>query len=188
MLTSTACINCFVIWPFLAVWQQWQKWCWSVLALSQAICNKQQLILANIRIGKNLLQPVSSNQRRPNPACILYKSTSGRYRPVSYPDRPITARYWFIKNAYWEVRCIHKKYAFVRCTPSMLPLFKTMDFKINFDLVNIFFSLALNQVCFCIYGVHHKENRWYRVRQMISYFRQHDFPRSVVFLAMTRYC
>ena len=37
-----------------------------------------------------------------NPASILYKSTAGRYRPVSYPDGPITARYRFIKNAYWE--------------------------------------------------------------------------------------
>ena len=37
----------------------------------------------------------------PSPASILYKSTAGRYRPVSYPDGPITARYRFIKNAYW---------------------------------------------------------------------------------------
>ena len=37
-----------------------------------------------------------------SPASILYKSTAGRYRPVSYPDGPITARYRFIKNAYWE--------------------------------------------------------------------------------------
>ena len=32
---------------------------------------------------------------------ILYKSIAGRYWPVSYPDGPITARYRFIKNAYW---------------------------------------------------------------------------------------
>ena len=35
-------------------------------------------------------------------ASILYKFIAGRYRPVSYPDGPITARYRFIKNAYWE--------------------------------------------------------------------------------------
>ena len=35
------------------------------------------------------------------PASILYKSTASRYRPVSYPDEPITARYRFMKNAYW---------------------------------------------------------------------------------------
>ena len=29
------------------------------------------------------------------PASILRKSTSGRYRPVSYPDGPMTARYRF---------------------------------------------------------------------------------------------
>ena len=34
-------------------------------------------------------------------ASILYKSIAGRYRPVSYPDGPITARYRFIKNASW---------------------------------------------------------------------------------------
>ena len=37
-----------------------------------------------------------------NPVSILYKSTAGRYRPVSYPDGPITARCRFIKNASWE--------------------------------------------------------------------------------------
>ena len=30
------------------------------------------------------------------PAGILYKSTADRYRPVSYPDGPITARYRFM--------------------------------------------------------------------------------------------
>ena len=30
-----------------------------------------------------------------NPASILRKSISGRHRPVSYPDGPMTARYRF---------------------------------------------------------------------------------------------
>ena len=34
-------------------------------------------------------------------ASILYKCIAGRYRPVSYPDGPITTRYTFIQNAYW---------------------------------------------------------------------------------------
>ena len=34
---------------------------------------------------------------RSSPASILYKSIAGRFRPVSYPDGPITARYRFIK-------------------------------------------------------------------------------------------
>ena len=42
------------------------------------------------------------SKRKENPASILYKSIAGRYRSVSYPDGPITARYRFIKNAYWE--------------------------------------------------------------------------------------
>ena len=37
------------------------------------------------------------------PVSILYKSITGRYRPVSYPGGPITARYRFIKNAYWVI-------------------------------------------------------------------------------------
>ena len=37
-----------------------------------------------------------------NPSGILFKSTAGRYRPVSYPAGPITARYRFTKNANWE--------------------------------------------------------------------------------------
>ena len=36
-----------------------------------------------------------------SPASILYKSIAGRYRPVRVADGPITARYRFIKNAYW---------------------------------------------------------------------------------------
>ena len=40
--------------------------------------------------------------RRGNPVSILFKSIAGRYRPVSYPDGPITTRYGFIKNANWE--------------------------------------------------------------------------------------
>ena len=35
-------------------------------------------------------------------ASILYKSTAGRYRPVSYRDGPITARCRFTLNAYWD--------------------------------------------------------------------------------------
>ena len=50
-----------------------------------------------------------------HPASILYKSIAGRYRPVSYPDGPITVRYRFIKNAYWvlsklcKLCLLHKK-------------------------------------------------------------------------------
>ena len=36
------------------------------------------------------------------PASTVYKSIAGRYRPVSYPDGPITARYRFINNASWD--------------------------------------------------------------------------------------
>ena len=43
------------------------------------------------------------------PASIIYKSRADRYRPVSYPDGPITDRYRFIKNAYWVVNTFSTK-------------------------------------------------------------------------------
>ena len=43
-----------------------------------------------------------SYKRTTNPASILRKSTSGRHRPVSYPDGPMTARYRSTQNADWE--------------------------------------------------------------------------------------
>ena len=53
------------------------------------------------RIGDNkFVIKLTSNCS--NPVSILYKSTAGRSRPVSYPDGPITARYRFIKNTSWE--------------------------------------------------------------------------------------
>ena len=36
------------------------------------------------------------------PVSILYKFTTGRYRPVRVADGPITARCRFIKNASWD--------------------------------------------------------------------------------------
>ena len=41
------------------------------------------------------------------PASILYKSTAGHYRPVSYPDGPITARCRFIKNVYCDIVLVY---------------------------------------------------------------------------------
>ena len=45
------------------------------------------------------------------PASILRKTTSGRHRPVSYPDGPMTARYRFTQNADWE--CLMNVVVFV---------------------------------------------------------------------------
>ena len=46
---------------------------------------------------------VLSGPKSRYPASILHKSIAGRYRPVSYPDGPIAARYRFMQNAYWVV-------------------------------------------------------------------------------------
>ena len=40
-------------------------------------------------------------------AFFTYKSAAGRYRPVIYPDGPITTRYRFIKNASWVLNDIY---------------------------------------------------------------------------------
>ena len=63
--------------------------------MTNRIIDKKKKIAAS---GYNVTKRTNSI----NPASILYKSIAGRYRPVSYPDGPITARYRFIKNAYWE--------------------------------------------------------------------------------------
>ena len=57
-------------------------------------------ILTLVKYGVVLSAPKYRNC----PASIFYKSIAGRYRPVSYPDGPITARCRFIKNAYWVMR------------------------------------------------------------------------------------
>ena len=59
------------------------------------------LRLVHIQSYRKCYAPVHSIHDTDTPASILYKSIAGRYRPVSYPDGPTTARYRFIKNAYW---------------------------------------------------------------------------------------
>ena len=49
------------------------------------------------------------------PVSILYKSIVGRYRPVMVADRPITARYRFIKKASW-VRIFKGNYLIITKT------------------------------------------------------------------------
>ena len=49
------------------------------------------------KVQSRAARPVKANY----PVSILYKSISGRYRPVRAADGPITARYRFIKNASW---------------------------------------------------------------------------------------
>ena len=70
------------------------------------------------------------------PASILYKSIAGRYRPVSYPDGPITARYMyrFIKNAYWvSVQLLIPMHSNVRLVYSFLVIL--YDCRLNGPIV-----------------------------------------------------
>ena len=53
-----------------------------------------------IRNAQSIFTKYVSLYKHPSYArSILYKSIAGRYRPVSYSDGTITARY---KNAYWD--------------------------------------------------------------------------------------
>ena len=57
-------------------------------------------------LGKNkkiitILSSAVFAQRVLTQLAFFYKSTAGRYWPVSDLDGPITARCRFIKNAYW---------------------------------------------------------------------------------------
>ena len=62
-----------------------------------------------------------------NPASILYKSIAGRYRPVSYPDGPMTARYRFIQNAFWE-GLVKEEYLMIILGYLFLFLLKSLGF------------------------------------------------------------
>ena len=53
--------------------------------------------------------------KKRSPASILYKSIAGRYRPVSYPDESITARYIFIKDVCWVMWDTTSHYYTVNC-------------------------------------------------------------------------
>ena len=55
------------------------------------------------------------------PANVLYKSIAGRYRPVCYPDGPITARYRVIKNAYWVRPSVYVILSLCICYRSKCP-------------------------------------------------------------------
>ena len=61
------------------------------------------------------------------PASILYKSISDRYRPVSYPDGPITARYRLCRmftelRMFLEVKwtCLSNRTSMLRFTSILL--------------------------------------------------------------------
>ena len=59
------------------------------------------------------------------PASIIYKSIAGRYRPVSYPDGPITARYRFINNASGVNSLPYKPRNLNKCNLLPIDVFKT---------------------------------------------------------------
>ena len=66
--------------------------------------NRRVLVMPLQNAAKIFSWSIPSLQSRWTSECsasILYKSIAGRYQPVRVADGPITARYRFIKNAYW---------------------------------------------------------------------------------------
>ena len=64
------------------------------------ITDNKEKANSSAEIEETLTYPISPPASSSIQTSILYKSIAGRYRPVSYPDGPITARYRFIKNDY----------------------------------------------------------------------------------------
>ena len=67
-----------------------------------SLCGRNIHLLFGAASELRVMFRASKTGLRPAQASILYKSIAGRYRPVIYPDGPITTRYRFIKNAYWD--------------------------------------------------------------------------------------
>ena len=84
-----------------------------------------------------------------HPVSILYKSTAGRYRPVSYPDGPITARCRFIKNASWGA---HAFLLVLLCGGSIRFDIYIIYIYIIFRLFQGGFSVAV--LCLCVLVFH----------------------------------
>ena len=135
-------------------WTEWNlsaKWAWAQQFLQDCTCAQTQISMhifagtlwlakdpksheADSRDtdqGMRMLRLIWLFARcRYNPVGVLYKSTAGRYRPVSNPDGPITARCRLIKNAYWE-------YCRKCCAP-----------------VHIDVMLYYARPCICLYPLH----------------------------------
>ena len=75
----------------------------SILSVNWTMLNSLSR-LVNTMLGLPKQKATSSNSKIAEyPASILYKSIAGRYRPVSYPDGPITAHYRF--TGYDTIPC-----------------------------------------------------------------------------------
>ena len=72
--------------------------------ISKSQAHTQTMTETSVQFQKDRDKTVGgvTNKRYNVPVSILYKSIASRYRPVSYPDGPITAGYRFIKNASWD--------------------------------------------------------------------------------------
>ena len=59
------------------------------------ICKRNKHVKTN-NAEYDRIEPILNKFWILYPASILHKSIAGRYRPVSYPDGPIAARYIFM--------------------------------------------------------------------------------------------
>ena len=100
----------------------------SKVCILHALKKKQLCIQKDILPDKTLTICTTIWYSNECPASILYKSIGGRYRPVSYSDGPITARYRFIKNAYWvRIAFCHMMYiCFPLCQKQQTHLYSSL--------------------------------------------------------------
>ena len=89
-----------VIWLCLYKYNGWRGV--TLIKLIRLFLKVSPVIYLLVPISLPNIEALAQKNNNKKPAGILYKSIAGRYRPVSYPDGPITGRYRFIKNAYWE--------------------------------------------------------------------------------------
>ena len=61
--------------------------------------NKNIVILSPAEFAHSMVNVYSGL----NPASIMHKSIADRYRPVSYPDGPISARYRVCRMLTWKI-------------------------------------------------------------------------------------
>ena len=83
---------------------------------------------------------------RTGPVSILYKSRAGSYRPVSYPDGPITARYRFIKNAVWGCAYRDRFFSFFEKYTPYLKLTEGLAFYFRLLTWHMNFAILLVQI------------------------------------------
>ena len=106
--SKTICINPLIMthivdssWYNLYFAKSRSRYISPVTRRSAKCADSDHPVHAHPGLSSQFIQSAVFTVKELHPPSILYKSIAGRYRPVNYPDGPITVRYRFIKNACW---------------------------------------------------------------------------------------